>query len=71
MITAFKDWDKSVDQSVEGSDYEAGGLLPGDPDPRFWTEMKSYEPWFDQWRTRWEYESRFKPRGNKRKTAKP
>lgn len=60
MIHEFKRWNQSVQRSVQGSDYKAGRLLPGDPEPRFWMDMKSYEPWFNQWRDRWEYESRLK-----------
>ncbi len=29
-----------------------------EPKPRFWTEVEEYKPYFDQWRSRWEYRSR-------------
>ena len=28
------------------------------PGARFWTEVDQYQPYFDQWRQRWEYRSR-------------
>jgi arylsulfatase A-like enzyme len=64
---AMKDWLASRDRSVEGLDYPAGRLLPGDPEPRFWMDVEAYRPWFDEWRQRPEYKSRLsKKRRQKR-----
>lgn len=51
-------WSESVDASFDGKDYPEGKVDPREPQPRFWTDVKEYEPYFDQWRTRWEYQSR-------------
>ncbi len=71
MVADLKHWSESVDRSVAGNDYQAGKVLPGDPAPRFWTEMKAYQPYFEQWRKRWEYESRLNPKQNRSKSKKP
>jgi arylsulfatase A-like enzyme len=51
-------WSQSVDNSFDGKDYPGGKVDPREPKPRFWTEVKQYEPYFDQWQSRWEYRSR-------------
>lgn len=51
-------WNDAVDASDAGKDYPEGRVNPNEPQPRFWTEVKQYEPYFDSWRTRWEYKSR-------------
>ena len=63
MREEFLAWSKSVDGSFEGRDYPEGTVDPREPEPRFWTDLDAYRPYFDQWRKRWEYESRL----NKRK----
>lgn len=55
-------WSQSVDASVAGEDYPEGHVDPSEPEPRFWTDVEDYKPFFEQWRKRWEYESRFKKR---------
>ena len=70
MVAQFERWNKTVERSVAGLDYESGRVLPGDPVPRFWTEMESYQPWFDAWSKRWEYESRLTPKGGRPKASK-
>ncbi len=60
-------WDKSIRASVAGQDYPEGKLNPGDPEPRFWTDVDAYRPFFDEWRKRPEYKSRLIP--SKRKTS--
>jgi len=62
MVEAFKVWNGSVERSIQGHDYHEGKLLPGDPEPRFWTEMDSYRPYFEEWKNRWEYASRLTPK---------
>ncbi len=51
-------WNDSVEASFVGKDYPEGKVDPDEPAPRFWTEMEQYKPYFDQWRARWEYQSR-------------
>lgn len=48
---------RSIESSIAGADYPAGKLNPGDPEPRFWTDEKAYQPYFEQWKNRPEYES--------------
>ena len=62
MIEAFEEWNRGVELSVQGRDYPEGKLLPGDPEPRFWTDMDVYRPYFDEWKNRWEYASRLTPK---------
>lgn len=58
MRKQLLDWSASVDASVKGEDYPEGKVDPSEPEPRFWTEVEAYKPYFDDWRTRWEYRSR-------------
>jgi arylsulfatase A-like enzyme len=53
-------WQTSMNDSVAGKDYAAGRLIPGDPEPRFWTEVDSYRPYFNSWKSRPEYKSRLR-----------
>lgn len=53
-------WVESMKASVAGADYPQGKLNPGEPEPRFWTEVEAYEPYFDEWKERPEYESRLR-----------
>ncbi|MEM0895576.1 MAG: sulfatase-like hydrolase/transferase, partial [Verrucomicrobiota bacterium] len=64
LYEAYRD---SVDASIEGKDYPEGKVVPSDVEPRFWTDMKEYEPYFDEWKLRPEYEGRFKPAKKKKK----
>lgn len=48
----------SLDASIDGADYPAGRVEPGDPQPRFWMDVDAYRPWFDDWKTRPEYRGR-------------
>ena len=50
----------SIQLSMDGQDYPEGKVTAGNPEPRFWTEVEAYEPYFDQWKNRPEYESRIK-----------
>jgi arylsulfatase A-like enzyme len=62
MIKAMQQMQASITRSVAGEDYAERRLLPGDPQPRFWTEVPEYAPWFPQWKLRPEYRSRLKSR---------
>ncbi|GIW99647.1 MAG: N-acetylgalactosamine-6-sulfatase [Pirellulaceae bacterium] len=55
---ALREFQQSLQQSIDGADYPEGRVLPGEPAPRFWTEVDAYRPYFDQWRHRPEYASR-------------
>ena len=50
----------SIAASYAGKDYAQGRLLPGDPTPRFWMDVREYESYFAEWRKRPEYESRLR-----------
>jgi len=50
---------KSIEKSVSGKDYSNGTVLP-QPPRIFWTELPQYQKYFQQWKTRPEYESRLK-----------
>ena len=56
------EWNRSMNASVAGKDYPEGVLNPGDPQPRFWTDVDAYRPYFNEWRKRPEYKSRLTPR---------
>jgi arylsulfatase A-like enzyme len=62
MRTELMRWNDSVNASFEGKDYPEGKVDPGEPKPRFWTEVEQYQPYFQQWRSRWEYRSRLSKR---------
>ena len=67
MILEFLDWNASVEASVQGKDYPSGVVDPDHPEPRFWTEVDAYKPYFPEWKLRWEYASRFKTKKKKAK----
>ena len=60
LVAVFEKWSKTVDASDEGKDYDEGHLT--DPDPRriLWTDHPDYEPYFDEWKKRPEYQQRLK-----------
>ena len=58
MKKQLLEWSASVDDSYVGKDYPEGKVDPREPTPRFWTDVEMYKPYFDQWRSRWEYRSR-------------
>jgi hypothetical protein len=60
MQGSIEAWMKSKQASYDGKDYPEGRVMPGNPEPRFWTNVKEYEPYFDKWRHRPEYKSRLK-----------
>ena len=55
-------WSSTVDNSVAGKDYPSGMVDEDEPEPRFWTDIEAYQPYFDDWKNRWEYSSRLKKR---------
>lgn len=66
MRAAMEAWISSMNASVAGKNYAEGRLLPGDPEPRFWTDVEAYRPYFDSRKVRPEYESRLKAKRAKR-----
>ncbi|MEM7144274.1 MAG: sulfatase-like hydrolase/transferase [Verrucomicrobiota bacterium] len=56
----YETFNASVENSVAGKDYPSGTVDP-QPERRFWTEDKAYEPYFDDWKDRPEYKSRLNP----------
>lgn len=59
MSGQLKSFLQSVDASIPGSDYPEGKVNSGEPEPRFWTTVPEYEPYFPEWKKRPEYRSRF------------
>ena len=60
MRKQLLNWSLGVDASAAGKDYPSGKVDPSEPEPRFWTDVDEYKPYFDEWRNRWEYSSRLK-----------
>ncbi len=58
MRKQFMAWNESVKASFVGKDYPEGKVDPNEPQPRFWTDVEDYQPYFEEWKTRWEYRSR-------------
>lgn len=56
-------WNEAVDRSVAGKDYPLGRVRGGEPEPRFWSDMEEYQPFFSQWRKRPEYGGWLERRG--------
>lgn len=60
MTRKLEELQESITNSVAGKDYAEGRLLPGDPQPQFWMQIKKYGPYFDEWQKRPEYARRLK-----------
>lgn len=56
MKSAFLEWSASVDASIRGEDYPEGKVRDDHPVRHFWNDDPRYEPNFDQWVNRPEYE---------------
>ncbi len=67
LVGELLEWNQSVDRSFAGKEYPAGRVDPSHPSPRFWTEVEAYQPYFPEWKNRWEYASRLNPRPKKTK----
>ena len=66
MRSTLLEFEESLKRSEDGLDYAEKKVLPGDPEPRFWTEVEEYKPYFESWKNRPEYESRLKPKRPKK-----
>ncbi len=62
MKTQMDQFAESLQRSINGADYSNGLVNPGHPQPRQWTEVPEYKPYFDDWKSRPEYKSRLKSR---------
>lgn len=62
MEKKLRDFLLSLNASVAGKDYPSGVVRAGEPEPRQWTEIEAYEPFFKDWRSRPEYSARLKRR---------
>jgi len=60
MKRDFIAWNATVTASRNGEDYPSGKVSPDEPPSRFWTDMEEYRPYFEEWKKRPEYSSRFK-----------
>ena len=61
MKAQLSEFDASIEASVAGKDYASGKLNKDEnPEPRFWTDVPAYAPYFEEWKKRPEYKSRFK-----------
>lgn len=56
----FRRWNQVVQASVAGKDYPEGAVSLSEPQPRNWTDVKAYQPYFEAWKKRPEYRSRLK-----------
>ena len=66
LRAALLQWNESVERSFAGKDYPEGRVDPLHPQPRFWTEVEAYQPYFPEWQHRWEYASRLNPKPKKK-----
>jgi arylsulfatase A-like enzyme len=57
MKSALLAWDATMDASFEGSDYPEGKVTPADPEPVNWYETPPYQPYLEEWKSRWEFKS--------------
>lgn len=57
MKAEFLAWNATVDASFAGKDYPEGTVTPADPEPMFWYDAKSYQPYLAEWKTYWAYDS--------------
>ncbi|MGB7345716.1 MAG: sulfatase-like hydrolase/transferase [Pirellulaceae bacterium] len=71
MRMQLMDWSESVDLSAAGKDYAEGKVDPNEPESRFWMEMKEYQPYFEEWKGRWEYASRLGKTAKNKTKRKP
>lgn len=69
MKTALIAANASIDASFAGQDYPEGRVTPPDPEPAFWSEAPSYQPWLAQWKSYWAYDRYLNPQAAKAKKA--
>ncbi|MDA0284056.1 MAG: sulfatase-like hydrolase/transferase [Planctomycetota bacterium] len=65
MRELLESQNESIKSSLAGKDYPEGRVNDGEPEPRFWTEVDAYRPYFVEWQKRPEYASRLKTKAAK------
>ena len=60
MRTLLIQFERSMQRSIQGLDYPEKTVNAGEPQPRSWTNVPEYKPYFEQWKNRPEYKSRLK-----------
>lgn len=50
-------WYESTRNSIDGADYPEKTVNADHPTPQFWTDTPRYQPYLEQWKSRWEYAS--------------
>ncbi|MCA9130781.1 MAG: sulfatase-like hydrolase/transferase [Planctomycetales bacterium] len=60
MLGMMRDFQLSLQASIDGRDYVEQQVNVGEPEPRSWREVEGYRPFFEQWRARPEYKSYLK-----------
>ena len=61
MMDLVKKLDTSIEKSIAGRDYPSAKLNIGEnPEPKNWTDVPAYKPYFEEWKNRPEYKSRLK-----------
>ena len=58
MQAIYAETSASIERSIAGADYPEGKVDPLPPGDTFWTEVPAYEPYFEEWKLRPEYQSR-------------
>ncbi len=53
---------KSMTASIDGEDYPAGIVTPGNPESSQWVDLPAYQPYLESWKDRPEYRSRIAPK---------
>jgi arylsulfatase A-like enzyme len=57
MKRQLLDWNATVDASFAGQDYPEGRVSPPDPGRANWFETPQYQPFLNEWKDRWEFQS--------------
>lgn len=55
MRSMLETYQKSVEQSALGMDFDSKSILKGHRPPTSWTKFEGYQPYLKEWRKRWEY----------------
>jgi hypothetical protein len=69
MKQQLLDWNVSMDASFAGKDYPEGRVTPPDPEPVNWFDVPQYQPFLNEWKQRWEFQSYLNRGGGQTKTV--
>ena len=61
LIADWEKWNTTVEASVAGRDYPEGEVIPPDPGPRSWPQLREYAPYLEAWKNRTEFRRYIKP----------